>query len=174
MEANRPVSLLRARSILEQRIKCLEGFIYVFSMPKKNVAGLNSLNSLILTYPTHQPINRERLWGMNPRWILPTVRSATLFHASKSADSSGVVRTCQVLISTYTIKSLWSPRNVLIFLGKHRFFSLKLTFNSSVIQSRHCAILARNCRLLMEYLHRCTEARFQSPSLLCSNGTLFI
>ena len=60
------------------------------------------------------------------------------------------------------------------FFRKTQVFSLKLTFNSSVIQSRHCAILARNCRLLMEYLHRCTEARFQSPSLLCSNGTLFI
>ena len=25
----------------------------------------------------------------------------------------------------------------------------------------------------MEYLHRCTEAHFQQPSLLCSNGTLY-
>ena len=35
------------------------------------------------------------------------------------------------------------------------------------------AILAGNGRFLMEYVHRCTEAHFQQPSLLCSNRPWF-
>ena len=31
-------------------------------------------------------------------------------------------------------------------------------------------IVAGNGRFLMEYLHRCTEAHYQQPSLLSSNG----
>jgi hypothetical protein len=82
----------------------------------------------------------------------------------------------KAITHTLPFKSLASLRNVLVFERKAHFWSIKkhqIDQKHSVdmvnVENDYCSWKRQKN---MEYLHRRTQAHYQQPSLLGSNGTL--